>query len=302
MTPDVDIETLRLLDAVDREGSIGSAARTLGITQPSASARLREFEARWRLRLVERSHRGTTLTENGRAVVSWARAALHEVDVMRSGMTALAEAARGELSVAASLTIAEFLMPRWLAELHERREARARQDGSPRVHLHVVNSEAVATLVRAGEVDVGFIESATTPSDLDTRLIGRDRLAVVVRPDHPWARRSTPLGIEALAQAAYVMREAGSGTRSTFETALRRIPEIALEAGSTTALLGGVRAGLGPAVVSRRAVAHELEVGRLVEVSHDLDLRRPLTAVWSRGRRLGDIASELLVVAARSGE
>lgn len=292
MTPDVDVETLRLLVAVDDEGSIGAAARAVGVTQPSASARLREFEARWRLQVVARSHRGTVLTEDGRAVLSWARSVLNEVDVMRAGMTALAEAARGELSVAASLTIAEFLMPRWLAELSRRVEAR----------LHVVNSETVVSMVRAGTVDLGFIEAATTPEDLVTRVVGRDRLALVMRPDHPWARRSTPLDLATLREASYVLRESGSGTRSTFEAALRQVPRIALEAGSTTALLGGVLAGLGPAVVSRRAVLHELEVGRLVEVRHELDLRRPLTAVWSPGRRLGDAAAELMAIAARHSD
>lgn len=289
MTPDIDLETLRLLVALDETGSLSAAARAIEVSQPAASARLREFEARWRISVATRTPRGSTLTTDGRAVVTWARSVLHETDVMRSALASLSQERHAELGVAASLTIAEFIMPRWLGELHERfPHVRAR--------LHVVNSEKVEELVRAGTVDVGFIESALVPRDLVDRVVGSDRLAVVVHPGHPWAMRSTPVGVDALLREEWVLREHGSGTRSTFERAVRREPDIAMETDSTTALVGAARAGVGPAVVSRRAVSAELETGRLVEVGTTLDLLRPLTAIWRGDRRRSDAVDSLLRV------
>ncbi|MBA4609574.1 LysR family transcriptional regulator [Aeromicrobium sp. Marseille-Q0843] len=290
MTPDVDMETLRLLADLAELNSLSAAAQARGISQPAASARLRAFEARWRVTVADRSPRGTALTTDGLAIVSWARTVLHEVDLMRAALTALSDERHAELEVAASLTIAEFILPRWLGELRSRSVV-------VRPRLHVVNSEKVAELVRSRTVDVGFIESAAVPRDLAHRLVGSDQLAVVVEPRHPWARRSTPVPREALRNEAWVLRETGSGTRSTFERALRFEPQLAMEADSTTALIGAARAGVGPAVVSRRAVASELETGRLVEVPTDLDLWRPLTAIWLMERRLPDSVDALLRIA-----
>lgn len=290
MSPDLDIETLRLLVALTETGSLSGAAQARGISQPAASARVRSFEARWRLRLVERSPRGSTLTTDGYAVVSWARSVLHETDTMRAALAALTEERGSAVEIAASLTIAEFILPRWLGELRTRLD-----DVQPR--LHVVNSDRVAELVRDQSVDIGFIETSVRPTDLAHRLVGSDRMIVIVHPDHPWARRSTPLDDATLGEAAWILREPGSGTRSTFERALRREPRTALEASSTTALIGAALAGVGPAVITARAVTNELETGRLVEVATGLDLMRPLTAIWRADRRMSTAATALLRIA-----
>ena len=172
---------------------------------------------------------------------------------VRGGQVGRGGARRGEVSVAASLTIAEHILPRWLGELRERLEVHPQ--------LHVVNSDRVADMVRSRLVDIGFVETTMTTPGLEHRIVGTDRLVVVVPPGHAWARRRSPLTAPALGAAEWVLREEGSGTRSTFEWALGQRPTVALQAGSTAALLGAVRAGLGPAVVSERAVAAEVDTG-----------------------------------------
>lgn len=288
-----DLESLRLLVAIADLGSIGAAARDEGITQPAASKRIRALEARWRLRLLERSKRGSVLTDDGAAVVSWARQVLHEMEVMQTGIEALSAERRSGLSVAASLTVAEFMLPRWIGELRM-------QEASLQPLLRVVNSEQVAELVRSGEADIGFIETAMLPRDLSVVRLGVDALSIVTLPNHPWALRTTPVPREALIEAEYVLRERGSGTRSTFESALRVEPRLALEAGSTSALVGAALAGLGPAVVSSRAVAHYVETGRLVEIPHELYLWRPISAVTDPQRRFNEHAEALTKVAQRA--
>ncbi|MBM7508142.1 DNA-binding transcriptional LysR family regulator [Nocardioides salarius] len=295
MTRDPDLETLRLLVAVSESTSLNAAARTRGLSQPAASARVKEFEARWQVAILHRSARGSKLTRDGEAAVAWARELLHAADTMVAAMHTLASQRHAAVVVAASLTIAEQLLPRWLGELHV-----SHPDIQP--ELRVVNSEAVAAEVRAGNVDIGFIESSLFPVGLARAVVGHDQLEVVVARDHRWARRSTPLTRDELAAARWVLREPGSGTRSTFESALRRQPEIALEGSSTAALIGAAVAGVGPAVASRLAVRAELETGRLRAVPTELDLRRPLTAVWRSGERLSEAASLLLSTATRASD
>ena len=68
-----------------------------------------------------------------------------------------------------------------------------------------------------------------------------------------------------------------------------------MELTSNAALLASARAGLGPVVLSARAVAGDVEAGRLrpVEVT-GLPLVRPLSAVIRRGTRLSSAARTLL--------
>lgn len=287
---------MRLVVLLEEEGSLGAAGRKLGVSQPAASACLRAFEARWQLKVADRTPRGTQLTPDGLTLVAWARDLLHQIDTVRSGLEALsarATQADTDLSVAASLTVAEFVLPRWIGELRA---------AMPEVHLRlqVQNSDRVDDLVRSGACEIGFVESAVVAQDLARRAVGTDRLVVVVHPDHPWARRSTRLSRKQLRSVEFVVREEGSGTRSTFERALAAQPRVAMVATSTTALVNAARAGVGPAVVTPYAVRASLETGELVQVLHDLDLERPLTAIWRRDQRLRGPAAELLALVRRA--
>lgn len=288
----VDLESMQLLVAIDTHASLGAAARSLGISQPAASARLRALEARYRLSLVARSARGSRLTEDGQAICAWSRAVLRESDTLQAGIAALSEQRRGGVRIAASLTIAEHLLPGWLAEMQRR---------LPDVHtaLRVVNSTDVIEMVRTSQVVLGFIESPAKTAGMSSRRVGRDRLTVVVAPGHPWARRRAPLSVSALTDAAFVVREPGSGTRETFRRALGDEPRIALEAGSTSAVIGSAVSGVGPAVVSELAVRPYLESGALVDVPVALDLRRPLRAIWRADETLRPPAADLVHIAQR---
>ncbi|UYM06863.1 LysR family transcriptional regulator [Solicola gregarius] len=292
MASRIDLESLRLIVAIDRHHSLGAAARELGISQPAASARLRSVESGYGLSLVSRSTRGSNLTEDGQAVCSWAENVLREVDTLQAGVAALSEQRKGGLEIAASLTIAEYFLPRWLGEMQRTR---------PDVHtaLRVMNSAEVEAQVRRRDVQLGFTESPERPRGLSTRRVGSDRLAVVVAARHEWARRVYAPTADELAQTPLVLREAGSGTRETFDRALGTEPRIALEASSTSALVGAAVNGVGPAVVSEVAVRSHLDAGVLVEVTTQLDLRRPLFAIWRADETLRSPATDLVAIAAQ---
>jgi molybdate transport repressor ModE-like protein len=287
-----DLLALEVLLAVARTGSLGAAAREVGTSQQAVSARVSALEARTGVPLVTRSRRGSALTPNGVLVAQWAARLLEVAAELDEGIAGLRADRRSRLRVGASLTVAEHLLPGWLVALRQD----AQQRGEPAVDFvfAAANSDAVIAQVRAGEVDLGFIEGPRAPSGLAHRVIGRDELAVVVRPDHPWARRRSPLTPAELAAVSLVTREAGSGTRETYDAALAAAlgpghaepAPPALELSTTAAVRGAVLAGAGPAVLSDLAVAEDLATGRLRRVPVDgLDLARSLRAVWLGPRR-----------------
>lgn len=291
MTRMPDLEALDLLVAVAETGSLGQAAARQGISQPSASSRMRTLERRLGVRLLVRSTSGSRLTAAGYVVTDWARAVLAQAHALVEGAAVLRAQQQERLRVSASLTVAELLVPGWLVALRA---------AHPEVHveLHVANSTQVIDRLRVGEADLGFIEGRTAPKDLHSRAVGRDRLALVVVPGHPWARRRRPVQRAELASTPLLVREKGSGTRETFEAAIgRNLVEPAIELGSIAALRSAALAGGAPAVLSGLAVADDLAAGRLVEVAVDLDLSRILRAVWPRGRELPEPALHLLAAA-----
>ncbi|TAM92905.1 MAG: LysR family transcriptional regulator [Jatrophihabitans sp.] len=297
-----DLAALDLLLAVAETGSVGRAAALHGVSQPSASTRLARLERRVGVALLVRTRRGSTLTPAGEAVATWAREVVDAAHRLTDGVQALRADRSVRLRVCASLTIAEYLMPPWLLALR-------RAHPSLDVGVAVANSAEVCRQVITGVVDVGFVEAPSVPAGLNALRVGTDRLAIVVAPRYPLASRAGAVAARELADQPLLLREPGSGTRDTFLHALHRalgaVPVLAhaTELGSTTTLLATARAAGGLAVVSARAAAADLGSGALVELAvPDLDLERPLHAIWL-GARPTDLAHELVRLArAASGE
>ena len=286
-----DLVALELLVSVAETGSIRQAALRHHVSQPAASVRIRGLEAALGLRLVDRHTTGATLTPDGLAVVGWADRVLTAMRALASSSRALRLDQDSQLRIAASLTVAEYLLPTWLAPLYAAPVPAA-------VSLRMANSNEVAALFARDEVDLGFVEGPALPHGLSGRTVYRDELVVVVAPSHPWARRRTPLRPAMLAATPLVSREPGSGTRQVLLSALAHHgleASVAVELASTTAIKAAVASGLGPAVLSRLAVFDELADRRLVAVAvNELRLTRSIRAVWKARSELSPLAKQLL--------
>ncbi|WDF36819.1 LysR family transcriptional regulator [Streptomyces sp. T12] len=283
-----DLGALELLLAVARLGSLGGAARELGITQPAASSRIRSMERQLGVALVDRSPRGSRLTDAGALVTDWARRIVEAADAFDVGAQALRDRRDSRLRVAASMTIAEYLLPGWLLALRAQRPDTA-------VSLLAGNSAAVAERLLADEADLGFVEGLTAPTGLDSVVIAHDNLIVVTAPGHAWSRRRRPLEASELAVTPLILREEGSGTRQVLDAALGGLARPLIELSSTTAVKAAAVSGAGPAVLSELAVGEELAMRRLVSVPvADVSLARDLRAVWPTGHRPVGPARDLL--------
>ncbi|MEU9083447.1 LysR family transcriptional regulator [Streptomyces sp. NPDC048357] len=295
-----DLAALDLLLSVIELGSLGRAAEAHGISQPSASSRIRYLEKLVGLPVLERTTLGSRPTPAGALVAEWAGTVIEAAQQLAAGIDTLREQRDSRLHVAASQTVAEYLFPKWLVAL------RASATAPAGVTLESGNSAAVAQAVLEGRAGIGFIESPRAPKGLESRPVAVDRLVVVVAPGHPWARRSA-ITLEELAAAPLVQREPGSGTRTSFERAVTaRMPDWRpaplLELSSTTAIKTAAAAGVGPAVVSSLAVSVELASGTLKSPTvTGFDMTRSLRAVWPQGQRPAGPARDLYAIARRAG-
>jgi DNA-binding transcriptional LysR family regulator len=88
------------------------------------------------------------------------------------------------------------------------------------VRLSVGNTAQVVAAIRTGAAELGFVEGEVSDPSLVTRPVARDQMVVVVGADHPWVG-CKKLKTTEIADAEWVLREQGSGTRSVFEQALK---------------------------------------------------------------------------------
>jgi molybdate transport repressor ModE-like protein len=296
-----DLTALRLLVAVVETGSIGAGARRVGMTQQAASDRLRAVESQVGVTLLHRGRQGSRPTEAGTLLTGWATRLLEVAEEVAEGIGTLRGDRTAPLRVASSMTVAEHLLPRWLLALRHRTQVA----GAPPqpVELLATNSVRVLAAVAQGQADLGFVEGPDVPRGVRSREVQRDHLVVVVAPGHPWTRSRRPVTAAELAATPLVSRETGSGTRDVLERALAvqglaPVPP-AVELTTATSVRETVRAGTGVAVLSRLAVADDVDAGRLRTVDVEgLDLSRALRAVWTGAARMAPgPARELLGIA-----
>jgi DNA-binding transcriptional LysR family regulator len=275
------VARLRALVTVADTGSVRQAARRLTVTESAVSSALSALAREVRVPLVERDGRGLRLTAAGQAYSRYARAILGLHEEGLAAARADRDPERGRVRVAAVSTAGEYLLPAVLASFLARHPA-------VDIGLEVGSSERLWSLFSAHEADV--VIGGRPPRHVGDAVIraSRPNLLVVV------AAPVVAAGFE-VGRTRWLQREAGSGTRVTGEALLASLdadpPRLTL--GSGGAVVACAAAGLGATLVSRDAVARQLDEGELVEVAvPGTPLRRPWHAV-THERRPG--ATTLLI-------
>lgn len=267
----VTFDQLRIFLAVAEREHVTRAAEALNLTQSTVSGAIAALEGRHKVKLFHRIGRRIELTEEGRIFAGEARGILATVRSAETTLADLAGAPRGVLSVFASQTIASYWLPQHLVKF---RQLYPQVD----LRLEAGNTAQCVRAVNVGTVDLGFIEGAIDDPHVSVELVARDRLVIVVGQDHPWAVK-TPGSLQELCELQWVLREIGSGTRSSFEEAMRirGIPasglRVAIELPSNEGVCAAVAAGPFATAVSESVAQAGVNAGRLVIVPLDLPSR-----------------------------
>ena len=276
---DLDLASAHLYLSIVDLGSISKAAARHGLSQPSASQRVRKLERQLGLTLLDRSASGSTLTPDGREVARWCRDIVEAAASMNSEARSLRDQRRLHTTLASTAGAARHLVP----QICERLAAASR---SLAVDLRIATTLEACALVREGSVDIGLVDGPAAPLSLSSVVIAQRPLRVVVPPGHTWATRRRPVTAHELAAVSVVLRERGSGTRDVVEDALagagqpmRDLP--AAEARTTEAVVASVMLGAGVGIIAEADARPEVEAGRLVAVDDAVGFRQPVRLVWS---------------------
>ncbi len=249
---------LRTFVEVATAGSVIDAARSLLVSPPAVSAAVGSIEKELGIRLVERAGRGLVITPAGEVFARYARQVLALLETAKSATAEALDPERGQLRLAAVTTAGEHVVPKFLASFRARHpEAGITLEVGNRDRVWDALEEHEADLAVGGRPPGGgrFVTLATRPNVLVLVAAGSGKPAV------------RDVDVETVARSVVLVREEGSGTRGTAEELLDEmgIDPRTLTLGSNGAIRESVQVGLGITLISRDAVARELDEGTLEE-------------------------------------
>ncbi|MBP0049102.1 LysR family transcriptional regulator [Marinobacterium sp. AK62] len=250
------LRQLEVFVAIAHQQNLTRAADELAMSQSAASSSLKELESQFGLQLFDRIGKRLQLNEQGRLLRPQAEALLAQARDFEQSLLQHAEA--GPLNVGATLSIGNYLAVGLMAQYMDRYPKASLQ-------LDVANTRNIVERVLNFELDVGLIEGELNHPDLDILPWRQDELTVFCHPEHPLAQQQRVSDADLL-EARWILREAGSGTRQTFDRAMSGLlPDltIAIELQHTEAIKRAVEARLGIGCLSMITLTDAFNRGSL---------------------------------------
>jgi DNA-binding transcriptional LysR family regulator len=284
---------LKVFHTVARLLSFTKAAEALHMTQPAVTFQVRQLEEYFNTRLFDRTHNRVNLTPAGERVSEFAERIFDLYSEMENTVRDLTGEVSGAITVGASTTIAEYLLPALLGEFKN-------QYPDINLRLKVSNSEGVVSMVEHNVIDLGLVESPVSNKNLIVEVCHDDQLVVVAAPDHELAKRGGKVKAADIVRYPFVSREEGSGTRDFIMQYLMEAEvkpadmDFCLELGSPEAIKGAVEAGMGITIISRSIIGKELKLNTLCELQLDPPLSRPFSFVRQRQKFRVTVMEKLL--------
>ena len=253
----LDLQTVRIVRAIADTGSITSAAKSLGYSQPAISQHLQRAETRLELALVTRVGRSVRLTEAGALLARHAIAITSAIDAAEGDLADLAGLRTGTVRLAAFPTASSTIVPRLLAALAKT------QPGIRVTYIETEPPEAIQML-REGAIDLAITFSypgdradvyRDSSAGLSSEPLFTEETVIVIPDGHPLAD-SEVVDVARLAGERWI---AGCprcrGHLLTVCEVAGFEPAIGFETDNASAVLGMVASGLGVALLPRLALA-----------------------------------------------
>jgi DNA-binding transcriptional LysR family regulator len=241
----LDVRRLRVLREVAAQGSFSAAAEALSYTQSAVSQQIAALEREAGSRLVERSARGVTLTDAGRALVVHAEAILARLADAEEELHAIAGLRSGRLRLAAFASACSTLMPLAVARFRERH---------PGVELTLCPAEPEdgAQLLRTGDCDIALSIETTFAKrhedDMEAVKLVDDPMYIMLPQGHPMTSRSR-IKLADLADEQWILGTTATCPDSSIFlhtcAAAGFEPRVAFNLDDYNAIQGFVAAGMG---------------------------------------------------------
>jgi LysR family transcriptional regulator, low CO2-responsive transcriptional regulator len=281
----VTLRQLVVFEAVARLGSYTRASEALHLSQPAVSMQIKQFEDSVGLPLFEQLGKKIHLTTAGREMFRYSQSInqlLKEANVVIEQLKGLQS---GKLAISVATTASHFAT-RLLAAFSERYKGVT-------ISLDITNRESLSHQLENNEPDLVIMGQPPDGVDVESTIFMENPLVMIAAASHPLVKAKN-IPLKHFADEHFVVREAGSGTRSAIQRFFDNhgVPfHTAIEMSSNEAIKQAVEAGLGLGIVSIHTLELELETGRLVMLDvEDFPIIRHWHIVQRSGKRLSPVA------------
>ncbi|MFE0146038.1 LysR family transcriptional regulator [Nonomuraea sp. NPDC059007] len=284
----MELRQLEYFVSVVEEGGFTKAAAKLHVAQPGVSAQVKQLERELGQPLFDRSGRSVTLTEVGRAVLPYARAALWAVTGMRDVVDEFTGLLRGRVVMAVVTAPWALDLAGLLAGFHAKHPA-------VEITLNEMDPVTLAEALAAGQVDLALLGlGAPLPAGVETQVVIDQDVVAAVGHGHPLDGRDS-VTVSELRDHTLITLPSGTGLRSILESACAGAgfrPRVAFEASEPYFLAKLAGHGLGVAILPRSATSRRRGL-------HVLEIREPamrgqMGLAWRTDQPAGPAARALV--------
>lgn len=275
----LNFHQLHIFYTVAQRGSFSAAAQSLHMTQPAVTMQIQSLEEYFGTKLFHRSTKKVELSDAGHILLPFAEKGIQLMKDAESAMSRFSTQLKGKLQMGASLTFAEYIMPRVLGPFSSAHPQIS-------VSMKVMNTSQIVEEILNHQLTFGVVEAPATHPELKVEALFSDELKLVLPQSHPLLERPA-ITMDDVLGYPFVLREQGSGTRMVMEQEMLNqgydpgTLNIVMELGSTGAIKSAVEAGLGLSVISASSVKHEIALGLLeVRPIEGLSFRRQFYSVY----------------------
>ena len=284
------IEEFKTFIAVVDFKNFTKAAEYLNLSQPSVSTHIKNLEIIFGVTLINRSVRQKTIsiTESGYTLYKRAKEIINLLDITFLDVKTLSNSLKGSIKIGASLTIGEYILPKFLAHFSSK---------YPDIDIEVIieNSSFISTELKKMKLDIGLVEGSVSSSLFKQEYFLEDEMVLVIPYDSDLKNKE--LNLDDLQDMRWIAREEGSGTREyldLFFTQNKIIPKSIMVLGSNLAVKEAVRNNLGLTITSRHVILEAEARNELSSIKLNKDFTRSFSYIYPKELTLSKAANIFL--------
>ena len=273
---------LKVFYTVARRLNFTKAAEELFVTQPAVTKHIHEIETYYKTQLFQRNGTKIKLTPAGTTLLAHAEQLFTIYRNIEVDLAAINENVKGTLRIGASTTVAQYVLPKYLASFRQK---------FPEINIALTanNTEYIENALIAGKIDFGIIEGQSKRPQIRYASFLKDEIVLCTRTGNPLIKKQT-ISLPALKELPLLMREQGSGSQEVIVAALKKAGvklsqlkiEMVLE--STESIKSYISSSDSFALLSIHSILKELKSNELTIIDiKDLHIERNFFFVKQQG-------------------
>lgn len=273
--------------------SFSKAGQHINLSQPTISSHVKELEDYFNCRLIDRMGKEALPTKAGDLLYGYARRLLLMSDETKSAMAAFSGKVAGRLVIGGSTIPGGFILPRIIGKFKQKYHEVS-------VSLSISDTRKIVEDTLSGLIELGIVGARASIKGILQEKLVEDEMHLIVPSDHKWASLRM-VTVEMLKEEPFITREQGSGTLEAIKAGLSKKEigfeelNMVAEMGNTTAVIQGIKSGIGVSILSPIAVEEELKAGSLAALKvKGVDLRRSFYLTRHSQRTVSPVAQAFI--------